>query len=90
MISTAGPPPFTTPVSCAPNDVPGLRGSHRITGAAPPKSKFYKNGAFDIPVETQFSGGIPIPAPMWSGPLKTGASQKVSRYCSPEFDKPVA
>ncbi len=47
----------------------------------------YKNGTFDILVETQFSGAIADPTPMWNAFLKCKASQNYSRYCNPQFDK---
>ena len=47
----------------------------------------YKNGTFDVLVETQFSGAIADPTPMWNAFLKCKASQNYSRYCNPQFDK---
>jgi ABC-type transport system substrate-binding protein len=47
----------------------------------------YKNGTFDVLVETQFSGAIADPTPMWNAYLKCKASQNYSRYCNPDFDK---
>ena len=50
-------------------------------------SEEYKKGSFDILVETQFSGSIADPTPMWNTYLKCGGSQNYSRFCDPEFDK---
>ncbi len=47
----------------------------------------YKNGTFDILVETQFQGIIADPTPAWYSYLKCGGSQNWSRFCDPEFDK---
>jgi peptide/nickel transport system substrate-binding protein len=47
----------------------------------------YKNGTFDILVETQFVGAIADPTPMWNAFLKCKASQNYSRWCNATFDK---
>jgi peptide/nickel transport system substrate-binding protein len=47
----------------------------------------YKNGTFDILVETQFASPIADYAPAWNQYLRTGGSQNWSRYANPEFDK---
>jgi ABC-type transport system substrate-binding protein len=47
----------------------------------------YKNGSFDLLVETQFFSPVMDYTPAWNVYLKTGASQNWSRYSSPEFDK---
>jgi peptide/nickel transport system substrate-binding protein len=47
----------------------------------------YKNGTFDILVETQFASPIADFTPAWNFYMRTGASQNWSRYSNPEFDK---
>jgi len=47
----------------------------------------YKNGTFDILVETQFFSPVMDYTPAWNLYFKTGASQNWSRYSDPEFDK---
>jgi peptide/nickel transport system substrate-binding protein len=47
----------------------------------------YRNGTFDILVETHFSGAIADPTPMWNTYFKCKASQNFSRYCNPNFDR---
>jgi peptide/nickel transport system substrate-binding protein len=47
----------------------------------------YKNGTFDLLVETQFFSPVMDYTPAWNLYFKTGASQNWSRYSSPEFDK---
>jgi peptide/nickel transport system substrate-binding protein len=47
----------------------------------------YKNGTFDLLVETQFFSPVMDYTPAWNLYFKTGASQNWSRYSNPEFDK---
>jgi peptide/nickel transport system substrate-binding protein len=47
----------------------------------------YKNGTFDLLVETQFFSPVMDYTPAWNLYFKTGASQNWSRFSSPEFDK---
>ena len=47
----------------------------------------YKNGTFDLLVETQFFSPVMDYTPAWNLYFKTGASKNWSRYSNPEFDK---
>jgi peptide/nickel transport system substrate-binding protein len=47
----------------------------------------YKNGTFDLLVETQFFSPVMDYTPAWNLYFKTGGSQNWSRYSDPEFDK---
>jgi peptide/nickel transport system substrate-binding protein len=47
----------------------------------------YKNGTFDLLVETQFFSPVMDYTPAWNLYFKTGGSQNWSRYSNPEFDK---
>ena len=47
----------------------------------------YKNGTFDLLVETQFFSPVMDYTPAWNLYFKTAASQNWSRFSSPEFDK---
>jgi peptide/nickel transport system substrate-binding protein len=46
----------------------------------------YKNGTFDLLVETQFFSPVMDYTPAWNLYFKTGGSQNWSRYSDPEFD----
>ena len=47
----------------------------------------YKNGTFDLLVETQFFSPVMDYTPAWNLYFKSGASQNWSRYSDPDFDK---
>jgi peptide/nickel transport system substrate-binding protein len=47
----------------------------------------YKNGTFDLLVETAFFSPVMDYTPAWNLYFKTGGSQNWSRYSNPEFDK---
>jgi len=47
----------------------------------------YKNGTFDLLVETQFFSPVMDYTPAWNLYFKTGGSNNWSRYSDPDFDK---